>query len=90
MSTITEPILRDWITVNNVYYKGEREQYGYVVRNRHTGEERRISTKTASKMMIKGLLEFGFVSSVVTNKKKGLVHVPEGFREDLSGIDLGE
>jgi hypothetical protein len=90
MSTLIEPSLREWITVNNAYYKGKKEQFGYVIRNQHTGEEKRISTKTASKMVIKGLLEFGFVATVVTNKKKGLVHVPEGFKEDLTGIDLGE
>jgi hypothetical protein len=86
---MTEPTLKDWTTVNNVYFKDGKSQFGYVIRNRE-GKEKKISMFTANKMFKKGLLEFGFAMAIVTNKKKGLITVHEGFPEDLTGIDLGE
>jgi hypothetical protein len=85
----SEPMLKEWSTVNNVYFQNGKDQYGYVIRN-HQGEERRISMKTANKMFRKGLLEFGFVMAVMKNKKHSLIRVKEGYQENLIGIDIKE
>lgn len=85
----TEPMMKEWSTVNNVYFQNGKNQYGYVIRNQQ-GEERRISMKTANKMFKRGLLEFGFVMAVMKSKKHALIRVKEGYQENLYGIDLEE